>query len=64
VPIGIALTLVAGRTAETLLFGLKSNDPLTLAAAAGLLMASCALASFLPARNASRLDPMGALRSD
>jgi predicted permease len=64
IAIGTVLSLAAGRTAESLLFGLKSSDPLTLAAAIALLVAVCALASFIPARRASQLDPMTALRSD
>jgi ABC-type antimicrobial peptide transport system permease subunit len=64
VTIGTVLSLAAGRAAETLLFGLKSNDALTLATAAGLLAAIGAVASFLPARHASKLDPMAALRCD
>ena len=62
--IGTGLSLVGGRAAESLLFGLKSSDPVTLGAAIGLLVAIGALASFIPARRASRLDPMSALRSD
>jgi ABC-type antimicrobial peptide transport system permease subunit len=64
VTIGAVLSLAAGRAAESLLFGLKSSDPLTLVAAIGLLVAIGALASFVPARRASQLDPMIALRSD
>jgi ABC-type antimicrobial peptide transport system permease subunit len=64
VVIGTAISLVAGRAAESLLFGLKSSDPLTLTTAAALLKAIGALASFIPARRASHLDPMTALRSD
>jgi ABC-type antimicrobial peptide transport system permease subunit len=64
VTIGTVLSLAAGRTATSLLFGLKPNDALTLAAAAGLLAAIGAVASFLPARRASKLDPMAALRCD
>jgi len=64
VTVGTALSLAAGRAAESLLFGLKSSDPLTLVAAIGLLVAIGALASFVPARRASQLDPMNALRSD
>jgi ABC-type antimicrobial peptide transport system permease subunit len=62
--IGAILSFFAGRTAESLLFGLKSSDPMTLAAAIGLLAAIGALASFIPARRASQVDPMTALRSD
>jgi putative ABC transport system permease protein len=58
------LSLASGRAAESLLFGVKSNDPLTLAAAAGLLAAIGTVASFLPARRASKLDPTAALRCD
>jgi len=60
--IGTALSLVVGRWASSLLFGLKPQDPVTLAAAGGLLAAIAALASFLPAHRASRVDPMVALR--
>ena len=62
VAIGIALSLIAGRGANSLLFGLKPYDPVTLAAASLLLAAIATLASFLPARRASKLDPMIALR--
>jgi predicted permease len=64
VTIGTVLSLASGRAAESLLFGAKSNDPLTLAAAAGLLAAIGTVASFLPARRASKLDPTTALRCD
>ncbi len=61
---GSVLSLAAGQTAESLLFGVKSSDPLTILSAIGLLVAIGALATFIPARRASRLDPMIALRSD
>ncbi|MBV8553813.1 MAG: ABC transporter permease [Acidobacteriaceae bacterium] len=64
VAIGTMLSLAAGRGANSLLFELKSYDPLTLAAAAGLLFVIGALAGFLPARRASKLDPMDALRCE
>ncbi|MGH9667310.1 MAG: FtsX-like permease family protein, partial [Bryobacteraceae bacterium] len=61
---GTLISLAAGRAASSLLFGLKPYDPLTLASAAGLLAAIAAAASFLPARRASQLDPMDALRCE
>jgi predicted permease len=60
--IGIALSIAAGRGAQSLLFGLKSGDPLTLISAAALLTAVALLASFIPARRAAKVDPMVALR--
>ena len=60
--IGASLSLAAGRGAESLLFGLSSSDPLTLALAVLLLVACGAVASFLPAYRASNTDPMVALR--
>ena len=60
--IGTALSLIAGRWAGALLFGLKPYDPLTLIAAGALLAATAVVASFLPAHRASKVDPMVALR--
>jgi predicted permease len=62
VGIGTLLSLAAGRGAEALLFGLKPHDPISLFAAIALLSAIAALASFLPARRAAKVDPMVALR--
>jgi len=62
VTIGIAFGLAATRTATSLLFGLRANDPLTFAGASMLLIAVALVASFVPARRASRVDPMVALR--
>jgi ABC-type antimicrobial peptide transport system permease subunit len=59
---GTALSLIAARAAASLLFGLKPHDPLTLTAASALLIAVALLATFVPARRASRLEPMAALR--
>lgn len=60
--VGIALTLAGSKAASSLLFGLKPRDPLTLALAVFILAAIGLASSFLPARRASRLDPMAALR--
>jgi len=61
---GVALSLLAGRGAGSLLFGLRPYDPLTLVTAALLLALIAAVASFLPARRASKLNPMVALRDE
>lgn len=62
--IGCALALFAGRAASTMLFGLKAYDPTTIGFAIGLLAVIAVAASWLPARKASRLDPVAALRCD
>jgi putative ABC transport system permease protein len=60
--VGLGMSLPAGRTASSLLFGLRPYDPVTLVAAVGLLAAVGGMASFLPARRATKVDPMLALR--
>src|SRR5882672_440476 len=60
--IGTGLALGAAQAAKSLLYGLKPRDPLTLVMAVLLLSAVAALASFLPAYRASKLDPLEALR--
>jgi predicted permease len=56
---GTLAALEASRLVATFLYGLKPNDPLTLAGAALLMVAAAAVAGYLPARRASRVDPMG-----
>ena len=60
--VGIVMSLEASRLISTLLFGLKPTDPLTIAAAALLMVLAAAVAGYVPARRASRVDPMVALR--
>ena len=60
--IGTALALGSAQAAKSLLFGLKPRDPFTLVMAVVTLSAVAALASFLPAYRASKLDPLTALR--
>jgi len=62
VAIGFAAALAATRLIAGMLFGLTPSDPLTLALATILLLAVAALASWLPARRASRVEPVVALR--
>ena len=64
VAIGLPAALVGARLITSLLFGLKPADPLTICVATLLLLAVAALAGYLPARKASRVDPMTALRSE
>ena len=60
--IGTVLALIGGRATGSLLFGVKSYDPMTFVAATILLGAVAILASFVPASRVSRVDPMIALR--
>lgn len=62
--LGLAGSLWAARFVEALLFQLEPRDPLTFAAAAGVLLAVAALAAWLPARRAARVDPIAVLRAD
>jgi ABC-type antimicrobial peptide transport system permease subunit len=60
--IGTALALASAQVLRSLLYGLKPRDPFTLVIVVVTLTAVAALASFLPAYRASRLDPLKALR--
>jgi putative ABC transport system permease protein len=64
VAIGLAGALVLSRLMNSLLFGVGARDPLTFVGVAGLLAAVAVIASWLPARRASRVDPIVALRAD
>jgi putative ABC transport system permease protein len=64
VVVGTVMGGMAARLMSGLLFGIRVLDPATFAGAVLLLLAVAALASFVPARRASRLDPMTALRSE
>jgi predicted permease len=62
--VGTALALAAAKTASAMLYGLQPHDPTTLLIAATLLAVVAAVASYLPAYRASRVDPMVALRQE
>src|SRR5262245_44184210 len=60
--VGLAAAVATTRLVGALLFGLTPTDPLTIALATLLMIVVAALAGYLPARRASRIDPMVALR--
>jgi predicted permease len=62
VVLGLAAALAASRTISSLLFGIGAADPLALAGAAALLVVVALAAIYAPARRASGLDPVTALR--
>jgi len=64
VAVGIAAAFAAGRLLERLVTGLHSSDPLTFAVMTFVLVSVALLASFIPARRASRIDPLIALRQE
>jgi len=64
IAIGVAFAAWAGRTAASLVYGMKPGDPLTLGAAVVLLALVALAASYGPASRASRLQPMDALREE
>jgi predicted lysophospholipase L1 biosynthesis ABC-type transport system permease subunit len=61
--LGMAGSRVLSRALGSLLFGVTTGDPLTFAAMGALLAAVAAIAGYIPARRASRIDPALALRS-
>jgi ABC-type antimicrobial peptide transport system permease subunit len=62
--IGVVGALALGRGLQAILVGSKANDPVVLGAVAATLVAVALVASWLPARRATKVDPMEALRSE
>jgi predicted permease len=62
--IGLAAAPIATRVLSSLLFGVSPNDPATFAGVAATLVAVLLAAAYLPARRATRVDPMLALRTE
>jgi ABC-type antimicrobial peptide transport system permease subunit len=61
--LGLLLALGAGRFLQGILYGVNSVEPLVLVAAPLILLAASVLASYVPARRATRVDPTVALRT-
>jgi predicted permease len=62
--IGIPGSMATASWVQSLLFGLSPNDPRAIAAAAGVLLVVAFAAAYFPARRASRIDPLSALRAE
>jgi ABC-type antimicrobial peptide transport system permease subunit len=62
--IGISGALAGSRLMHALLFNTPANDPITFAGVAAVFMAVALFASYVPARRATQVDPLIALRSD
>jgi predicted lysophospholipase L1 biosynthesis ABC-type transport system permease subunit len=62
--VGLAGTVATSRLFQSLLFEVSPIDPLAFVAAGALLIAVAALAAYVPARRATRIDPVQALRAD
>jgi ABC-type antimicrobial peptide transport system permease subunit len=64
VGLGLVLSLLLTRLLESQLFGVASRDPVVFTAITPVLLIVAAAASYLPGREASRLNPVTALQSD
>jgi ABC-type antimicrobial peptide transport system permease subunit len=62
IALGVVLAFLLGRALSGFLYGVTANDPLSLGAASLVLLVVAFLACYLPARSASRVDPLVALR--
>ena len=62
--VGVGLALLAGRWVESMLFGVRANDPITLGVVLLTLLATAFVAAFIPARRSTRIDPMITMRAE
>jgi ABC-type antimicrobial peptide transport system permease subunit len=64
VAIGLAVSVAAGRALTTFLFAVQPSDPATIAIVSLLVLGTGAVAAYVPARRAARLDPLSVIRSE
>jgi ABC-type antimicrobial peptide transport system permease subunit len=64
VAIGLGVSAAAGRALSTFLFAVEPSDPGTIVTVALLVLGTGALAAYVPARRAARLDPLSVIRSE
>jgi ABC-type antimicrobial peptide transport system permease subunit len=62
--ISVPVALGASKLIASFLFDMKPNDPLTIVIAAAVLIAAAGIAGYAPARRASKIDPISALRHE
>jgi predicted permease len=62
--IGLPVAFATSKLVSSFLFGIKPNDPASLGLAVATLIAAAAIAGYVPARRATRIDPMTALRNE
>ena len=62
--IGMGAALATSKFVESFLYGMKPNDPLAFTLAVTTLLGAALLAGYVPARKASRIDPMTAVRHE
>ena len=62
--LGVATGLVAARSLKALLFGVPPWDPVAIIAALSILVTTIAIAGYVPARRAARIDPAQTLASE
>jgi len=64
IAIGALASVLAGRLVSSLLFGVSALDPMTIGGVGVVLVSVAALASWIPARRAARVDPLVAMRGE
>lgn len=64
IAIGLPLAMASARAIQSLLYGVTAFDPSTLTAVVFIIVATAALAGYIPAHRASRVDPMSSLRHE